>query len=153
MILFEVFNSPYSYRMTSRVDSEDHGKFTYVFSDAVGDEIVVNIEYSFDVDDGSYAQINFRRNDDDISVTNTGDAYRIFATVISIITSFIKDKKPDVIEFTAAKLKYEDIRKVSSTDSRVKLYDRLVNKFAWSFDYSVVISDDGYERVYTLEKR
>lgn len=61
MILLEVFNSPYSYRMTSRVDSEDHGKFTYVFFfDAVGDEIVGNIEYSFDVEDGSYAQINLR---------------------------------------------------------------------------------------------
>jgi hypothetical protein len=83
-------------------------------------------------------QIVFDRNDD-YGVTGGGDAQRIFATVLSAISEFVKKHKPKSLEFAASK----DVDANSANpESRAKLYNKLVQRYAKSMGYSVKQHDE-----------
>jgi hypothetical protein len=93
-------------------------------------------------EDGEY-QIEFHRNYSQ-EVTGEGDAQRVFATVLGAIQQFIKTQQPERVRFSATK-DDED-----NSQSRTKLYDRLVQRYASSWGYSVDISDYAGSTVYEL---
>lgn len=64
-------------------------------------------------------------------ITGTGDQFRIFATVIAIITTWVAKKQPGFIAFAADK----------DEKSRVRLYDKLVEKYRGDF-VKIKSSDD-----------
>ena len=93
-------------------------------------------------EDGEY-QIEFHRNHSQ-DVTGEGDAQRVFATVLGAIQQFIKKQHPELVRFSATKDDDGD------NQSRSKLYDRLVQRYANSWGYSVDVSDYAGSTVYEL---
>jgi hypothetical protein len=93
-------------------------------------------------EDGEY-QIEFHRNNSQ-DVTGEGDAQRVFATVLGAIQQFIKKQHPERVRFSATK---DDD---DNNQSRAKLYDRLVQRYAATWGYSVDVSDYAGSTVYEL---
>ena len=109
----EAFDNPYpirndmkgSYSQWSFVTDDD--VFYLVTIDA-GEETINGMEFS-------YVQINFENEQGKMSITNTGDAFRVFASVFAILKKESrKIQASDYITFASA----------SSEPSRAKLYDR-----------------------------
>lgn len=65
------------------------------------------------------------------SRTGTGDELGVFGTVMDTIKTFIEDKKPNRIEFTA--------EKGDNEGNRARLYDRMVAKYANDWGYTAKI--------------
>lgn len=115
----ELFDQPYDYKWFSQTK----GAWRGTFKTASNDEVEVNIE--------NFREkwiIEFTRNDI-FNVTGDGDAVRIFSTVIAMIDEFISIESPLLIKFSADKAK-------SGSDSRAKLYTRMINRFANKVGYS-----------------
>lgn len=86
--------------------------------------------------------------DSEIAITGEGDGdeMRVFSTVLDIISDFIKNKDPEKLFFTAEK-------SPDSSSSRIRLYNRLVKRFASSRGYKLKDKDDvGSKVFYTLVK-
>ena len=88
-------------------------------------------------------QIEFWRNNS-LEVTGEGDALRIFATVLTAIQEFIEKEHPERVRFSAAKDDNDN------NQSRAKLYNRLVRRYAASWGYSVDVSEHAGSTVYEL---
>ena len=103
--------------------------------------------------DGTYLNIMFNNhhyNGDDVwevdfyrnnrqDVTGEGDAQRIFATVLNAIQKFVKKYKPEHLKFLADK----DVRSGRNGESRTKLYDRLVQRYARAWGYRAFRAETG----------
>jgi predicted GNAT family acetyltransferase len=102
--------------------------------------------------DGTYLSIMFNREDDENDtwgvefyrnnsqeVTGEGDAQRIFATVLAAIQKFIKKHKPQKLFFSASK----EVEPGQNSESRAKLYDRLVQRYARAWGYRAFRADTG----------
>lgn len=89
--------------------------------------------------------VEFHRNNSQ-EVTGEGDAQRIFATVLDAIQKFVKKYKPAVVTFTASK------EEGQNSQSRVKLYDRLVQRYAGAMGYEAYQEDHGVGVVYELTR-
>jgi hypothetical protein len=76
-----------------------------------GRKLVISIE-----EDDGVAIINFYI-DDTQTITGKGDAYRVFSTVAQTVGDYARKRKPSYIAFTSR----------LDEQSRIKLYDRLVN--------------------------
>ena len=81
-------------------------------------------------------------------ITGEGDAQRIFATVLATIQKFIKKHKPQQLTFSATK----DVEPDQNSESRVKLYNRLVDRYATSWGYDALINDLGDQVEYELTR-
>jgi hypothetical protein len=96
--------------------------------------------------EGDHWQVVFDRNSS-FEVTGEGDAQRIFATVLSAIGQFVKEHQPQSLTFSASK----DVdTKSANPESRAKLYNRLVQRYASSVGYKVHSREQGDEVVYLL---
>jgi len=96
--------------------------------------------------EGDHWQVVFDRNSS-FEVTGEGDAQRIFATVLSAISQFVKEHEPQSLTFSASK----DVDTGSANpESRAKLYNRLVQRYASSVGYKVHSREEGDEVVYLL---
>jgi hypothetical protein len=96
--------------------------------------------------EGDHWQVVFDRNSS-FEVTGEGDAQRIFATVLSAIGQFVKEHQPQSLTFSASK----DVDTGSANpESRAKLYNRLVQRYASSVGYKVHSREQGDEVVYLL---
>ena len=94
-------------------------------------------------------QVEFYRNNSQ-ELTSEGDAQRIFATVLNAIQKFVKKYKPNVIKFSASK----QVEPGQSSESRAKLYDRLVQRYANSWGYDANVQNIANEIVlYALTRR
>ena len=82
-------------------------------------------------------------------LTGQGDAQRIFATVIDAIQKFIKKEKPASIDFSADKM----VEPGQNAESRAKLYNSLVKRYASALGYDSKINDQGDHVTYTLKRR
>lgn len=142
MILLEVFSSPYSYKLDGYEKMRNLEVWVYVFTASDSSVIAVEIHKN----ENNAIDVAFDRNGH-AHITNTGDAYRIFATVIAILTEFVKEHKPVSVRFTASKLSDDE-----ETLSRVKLYDRLVNRFAGKLGYSMEQYEHDSEVIYYLNR-
>ena len=143
MKIFEVFDSPYSAQL-GRANS-------------IGD-----YEVEVKLPDGSYLHITFlkRRSassyivqvskNRSFDVTNEGDAYKIFSIVLKVIIEFIKKVQPYEIAFEAHKETFDPDNK--TTTGRVKLYDRIVKKYADNLGYKLKRDEDSSSVIYYLER-
>ena len=122
MKLDEILSSVYPYESIPVDDG-----YEITFKDSKGDFVVVTFELwagpeSFEVSftrDGKY------------NMTKGGDELRIFATVLKIMTDFLREHKPKFISFAASK----------EEESRVTFYKRLIRKFIPGTNY-IEVTDD-----------
>jgi hypothetical protein len=92
--------------------------------------------------------VEFYRNGS-LDVTSEGDAQRVFATVLSAIQQFIKKEHPWRLVFSASK----DVEPGQNSQSRAKLYDRLVKRYATAWGYEEYSEDHGDMVNYELTKK
>jgi hypothetical protein len=91
--------------------------------------------------------VEFYRNNSQ-EVTGEGDAQRVFATVLSAIQTFIEKYKPNRITFTASK----EVEPGQNAQSRARLYDSLVQRYARSWGFRAFRADTGDKVVYELNR-
>ena len=101
-------------------------------------------------------QVEFYRNNSQ-EVTGEGDAQRIFATVLSAIQQYIKEQNPERLTFSASKetdptIYYEPDEPQPNPESRAKLYDRLVQRYARAWGYRALRADNGNLVIYELTR-
>ena len=107
--------------------------------------IMFNKRYNEDQEEAW--SVEFWRNNSQ-EVTGEGDAQRVFATVLHAIQTFIKKYEPNRIIFTAVK---EDDSEQAS-QSRARLYDSLVQRYAKSWGYRAFRTDTGNKVIYELSR-
>lgn len=162
----EAFTNPYPYHWTEKETFRWLGCFTT--SDY--QEVTVRCD---DFDQTGTWEVVFKR-DGSLTITEEGDQFRIFATVIAMIRNFIETIHPERIEFTARKNKVINpaviamgndkyMARISAGEliplhvpntSRASLYARMCKQFAQSVGYSVDthISSDMDEFILTRTK-
>ena len=116
--------------------------------------IMFNQESGHDGTHPSHYSVEFYRNSSQ-EVTGEGDAYKVFATVIEAIRQFVIKMKPGSISFSASKEPEVDMAKPGANvnpESRAKLYNRLVQRYAGSMGYSVQQQEGNGKVTYTLRK-
>jgi hypothetical protein len=132
-----------------------------------------DIDASAKLPDGTYLSIMFNKQDnvkpDDKTwmvefyrnnsqeVTGEGDAQKVFATVLTAIQQFIVKYKPLKIYFSASKLldpsiNYGPDDVVPNPESRAKLYDRLVQRYAKAWGYRAFRGDTYASVMYELSR-
>jgi len=108
-------------------------------------------------DEGEEAtQVEFYRNNSQ-EVTGEGDAQRVFATVLTAIQQYIKKYKPVKLTFSASKLLdpstyYDPDEPTPNPESRAKLYDRLVQRYAKAWGYRALRADTHSLVIYELTR-
>lgn len=107
----------------------------------------LNIMFNSEGDDEW--QVEFHRNNSQ-EVTGEGDAQRIFATVLAAIQQFIQKEQPWRIIFSASKDNWE--KQQQNSESRAKLYNRLVQRYARAWGYDEYAEDHGDQVTYELTK-
>ena len=102
----------------------------------------------------SHWSVEFYRNNSQ-EVTGEGDAQKIFATVLAAIQQFIKRKNPGSISFSASKEPESDMTQPGANvnpESRAKLYNRLVQRYASSMGYGVKQQEGNGKVTYILRQ-
>jgi hypothetical protein len=139
----EAFNRPYRWRVDytpreSDLDFFDYSLSTkatpiiwdYSFVTSDGDKIVVDIKYRYS-DRSITIGFALDENGDYIEdLTDTGDPFRIFATVIDIAKHFLKTASIQInkIKFSASK----------ANTNRVNLYHRFAKRFGNQAGYGKI---------------
>lgn len=122
MLILELLDAPYDYKMRSR-DNIVVGTFT----NDTGSEIEISAEKYI----GGVWILEFTR-DLDVAKTGGGDAARIFATVAKFTLEFLKDSKPLFVTFIAN----------HSSPGRVRLYKRMLTRLTNDKYVSLKYPDD-----------
>lgn len=140
--LTEVFDKVYDFTLTQRK---------------------TEVEYDFVTKDNRKVNVYIHHNDkkepfrwdvefsvgDSFKITNDGDQFAIFATVLACIKDFIEKRNPEILTFTAQKaMKSKDI----DTDSRATLYSAMVRKFANANGFNFKDNKIDIGRKYVLKK-
>ena len=134
----ELFDKPARWQMTR----DSRGAVDYQ-SNVNGKDLVV----VFDIIASGTWEVIFTV-DSELAVTGEGDGdeMKVFSTVLDIMSDFIKNKDPEQLYFTAEKSPVYG-------SSRIRLYNRLVKRFASSRGYMLKDKDDaGWKVSYTLVK-
>jgi hypothetical protein len=141
-VLTELFDNSYPYKLKHGKDDFGGSKTTAKINlpDGSDLEIIFSLQ---DISKDKW-ELFFRRGDK-ISVTSQGDQYKIFSTVLSVADKSIKKYSPKIIFFTA--------EKDGDSASRMKLYDRMVSRFADDAGYNSTIKTVSSERQYTLTRK
>ena len=150
--VWESFDRPYA------IDWEDseYGDIDALatLDDGTHLSIMFNQESGHDGRRPSHWSVEFYRNNSQ-EVTGEGDAQKIFATVLSAIQQFIKKENPGSISFSASKEPEVDMTQPGANanpESRAKLYNRLVQRYASSMGYSVQQQEGNGKVTYTLRQ-
>jgi len=117
--------------------------------------IMFNKQDNIKPDDKTW-MVEFYRNNSQ-EVTGEGDAQKVFSTVLVAIQQFIKKYKPLKIYFSASKeidpsINYGPDDVVPNPESRAKLYDRMVLRYAKSWGYKFFRADNGDLVMYQLSR-
>lgn len=150
-IIIEAFDQPYP--MTwEKSEADDSMDALARLPDGSNLSIMFNMDY--DEEGEEVVQAEFWRNNSQ-EVTGEGDAQRIFATVLAAIQQYIKKHKPKRLSFSASKevdmdADYGDAK--FNPESRAKLYDRLVQRYAGAWGYRAVRADTGSIVRYELSR-
>jgi hypothetical protein len=146
----EAFNQPYK----TKSEKSEYGDVDMLakLPDGTNLSIMFNRENNID----NNWVVEFYRNNSQ-EVTGEGDAQRIFATVLDAIQKFIKKYKPQHIAFSASKetdptIYYGPDDVVPNPESRAKLYDRLVQRYAKALGYRAFRADTGKLVRYELSR-
>ena len=132
----EAFDQPYDIRW-SKGDHGDYDAYAEL-DDGTGLEIAF-----LDQQHNSWMVDFFRDNSTEI--TGEGDAYRVFATVLTAIREFIVKQKPDKLNFSAEK--QDDPR-----GSRASLYDRMIQRYISGTGYNLTRQNYPDGATYTLTR-
>jgi len=106
-----------------------------------------NLSIMFNHEGDDEWQVEFHRDNSQL-VTGQGDQQRIFATVIAAIQKFIKKQKPWRIIFSASK----DVEPGQNSESRARLYNSLVARYARAWGYEEYNEDHGDQVTYELTR-
>jgi GNAT superfamily N-acetyltransferase len=117
--------------------------------------IMFNKQDNIKPDDKTW-MVEFYRNNSQ-EVTGEGDAQKVFSTVLVAIQQFITKYKPLKIYFSASKLldpsiNYGPDDVVPNPESRAKLYDRLVQRYAKTWGYRAFRGDTHASVMYELSR-
>ena len=151
-IVTEAFNQPYPIKW----EKGDHGDLDALAKLPDGSPLSIMFNQEQDVDGDEITQVQFYRNNSQ-EVTGEGDAQRIFATVLTAIQQYIKKRKPIRLTFAASKevdptVYYEPGQPQPNPESRAKLYDRLVQRYAKAWGYRAFRADNGDLVMYELSR-
>jgi GNAT superfamily N-acetyltransferase len=135
----EAFNQPYA----TDLEKSEHDDYDSLVQLPDGSHLSVMFNNQ---GDGEY-QVEFWRGPSQ-GVTGEGDAQRIFATVLSTIQRFIKEHNPWRLTFSATK----DVEPGQNSESRAKLYNRLVDRYAAAWGYDAYNEDHGDQVEYELTR-
>jgi len=146
----EAFDNPYKGKW-EKSEYSDSVDMLVKLPDGTPLSIMFNMEYGEDGEE--VVQVEFHRNNSQ-DVTGEGDAQRIFATVIDAIQKYIKKYKPQRLSFSASKAVDMDADDVEhfNPESRAKLYDRLVQRYARALGYRAFRADNGDIVIYELSR-
>ena len=136
----EVFDKPYK----SKWAKSDYGDVDVLAKLPDGTNLSIMFNHEGDDEWG----VEFYRNNSQ-EITGDGDAQKIFATVLNAIQKFVKKHNPEMVKFTASK----EVKSGQNSQSRVNLYDRLVQRYAGAMGYDVYQEDHGVGVVYELTKK
>lgn len=146
-IMSEAFDQPYRL-IWEKGEYGSYDAYTQL-PDGTNLSINFNLESTGPYGEDEEWQVEFWRNQS-LAVTGGGDAYRIFATVLAAIADFVEQEDhPERISFSASK----DVEPGQNTQSRAKLYDRMVQRYAASLGYLVSRQDSGDKVTYVLTTR
>ena len=135
----ETFDQPYK----SKWEKSEYGDYDALVRLPDG----TNLSIMFNNEGDDEWQVEFYRNNSQ-EVTGEGDAQRIFATVLSAIQKFIKKHQPWRLKFSASKA----VEPGQNSQSRAKLYDRLVQRYAGAWGYDMYHEDHGDQVTYELTR-
>jgi predicted chitinase len=142
----EAFDQPY--KILRWENSEHYGDVDAIAR--LDDNTFLSIMFNKGFSQGTKEEawsVEFYRNNSQ-EVTGEGDAQRVFATVISAIQTFIKKYKPNKIIFSASK----EVEQGQNTESRARLYDSLVQRYARSWGFRAFRADTGNKVIYELSR-
>lgn len=156
--ILEAFDSSHSFTDIDRYPDEDGdvgSAFSSSFKASDGTEVIVYFEPET-MTPGTW-DIHFERQTKrggyGENISDQGDAFKIYATVLKIIKKFIEKKHPKAIKFSARKVENNYGGGQSNTQSREKLYDRMIQKFSSQMGYKLKrkIENQGMS-LYILER-
>jgi len=133
----EAFDQPYR----TKSEKSDYGDVDMLAKLPDG----TNLSIMFNNQGDDEWQVEFYR-DNSQEVTGGGDAQRVFATVLTSMQKFIKKYKPWRLTFSANK----DVQPGQNSESRAKLYNRLVQRYAAAWGYEEYSEDHGDQITYEL---
>jgi GNAT superfamily N-acetyltransferase len=116
--------------------------------------IMFNQESGHDGTRPSHYSVEFYRNNSQ-EVTGEGDAQRVFATVLAAIQQFVEKFQPGSMSFSASKEVDMDADYSGAKfnpESRAKLYNRMVQRYASAMGYSVKQQEGNGKVNYTLKR-
>jgi GNAT superfamily N-acetyltransferase len=148
----EAFNNPYK----TKSEKSEYGDVDMLAKLPDGTNLSIMFNNQQDDEGKEVVQVEFYRNNSQ-EVTGEGDAQRIFATVLSAIQKYIKKYKPSRLSFSASKatdptIYYEPDQPQPNPESRAKLYDRLVQRYAKAWGYRAFRADTGDLVIYELSR-
>jgi len=151
-IIVEGFDQPYPLKW----EQSDYGDVDALARLPDGSPLSIMFNRQTDDNSNEAVQVEFYRNNSQ-EVTGEGDAQRIFATVLSAIQEYIKKYQPLRLTFSASKevdpiVYYEPDEPQPNPESRAKLYDRLVQRYARTWGYKAFRADNGNLVIYELSR-
>lgn len=151
--LTEAFDQPYSIKWEEGEDSEAVDALA-TLGDGTYLSIMFNKEFGDYGDDLGDWAIEFHRNNSQ-EVSGEGDAQKVFATVLEAIRQFVKKYKPNTVTFSASKEPEPEMVKPGANanpESRAKLYNRLVHRYAGAMGYSAQQQEGNGKVTYLLKR-
>jgi hypothetical protein len=147
----EAFDQPYPIQWE---EGEDGGTADALAK--LGDGTYLSIMFTDDYygDELGDWGIEFHRNNSQ-EVTGEGDAQKVFATVLEAIRQFVDSHNPNSVTFSASKEPEADMAQPGSNvnpESRAKLYNRLVQRYAGSMGYSAQQEEGKGKITYVLRR-
>ena len=137
--VWEAFDNPYK----TKTEKSEYGDVDMLARLPDG----TNLSIMFNDQGDDEWQVEFYRNNSQ-EVTGEGDAQRVFATVLTSMQKFIKKYKPWRLTFSANK----DVQLGQNSESRAKLYNRLVQRYATAWGYEEYAEDHGDQITYELTR-
>jgi len=144
MILLELLNSSTDFRVTKNTDRdvrttfESNGRTIEADAEMIRDGI-----WEFAFAERKHRHSRFDLSSSKLNVTGSGGELEVFSTIVEIMKMIIKEKSPTELRFTAEK----------SEASRVKLYDKLINRIKVpGYDTEIDKTASDYRVYYSLKK-
>ena len=148
----EAFDQPYK----TKTEKSEYGDIDMLARLPDGTNLSIMFNKQQNNEGEETIQVEFYRNNSQ-EVTGEGDAQKIFATVLTSIQKYIKKYKPARLSFSASKatdptVYYEPDQPQPNPESRAKLYDRLVQRYAKAWGYRAFRADTGDLVIYELSR-
>ena len=141
----EAFDKPYKLLRWERGDYGDVDAIARL-DDNTFLSIMLTKGFSQETKEEAWSVEFYRNNSQE--VTGEGDAQRVFSTVLSAIKTIIKKYKPNKVYFTASK----EVEPGQNAQSRARLYDSLVQRYARAWGFTSSRSDTGNKVMYELNR-